>query len=153
MPIEAILEIRSKRSPELQLFRDSLSALAVDIDPTLSEEELRRALDTKLQAIVKPALNALKTSVRELQVARYRRLLNPEDALVKFAVSSAAGLTVGVPLQLGAIGVLASKLYEFVIGHGASVKQAQIANPWSILFEIKKTAQKHSKKLPKSRRH
>jgi hypothetical protein len=142
MPIEAILEIRKKRAPELQWFRESLSALAVDIEDDLDGPKLAAAIDAKIQNTVKPALGAMRASIRDLQKARYRRLLSPQDAVVKFAISSAAGVTVDKPLALGAIGVVVSKLYEFIVGSDA-VKSPNMTSPWSVLLDLQTTAKKH----------
>lgn len=142
LPIEEVLEIRRKREAELKSFRDGLRQLAADIGPTLDDHELVLSLDTKLHKVVRPALNNLRASISELQIEAYRRLYSPDNSLVAggvtFAISSLAGMPAGLPLNLGAVGVLVSKLYDFTIGKHLKKKKLLVSSPWSVFFHLNK---------------
>jgi hypothetical protein len=136
LPIEEILDIRRRREPELKAFRDQLSALAAQIDPELAGAALAMEIDSKIQTDVKPALNDVRKSIRELQTAAYKKLINPVDhlstTLITFGISSMAG--VSTPTQYAAVAALIAKLFDFTAGKAIDKKMAMSSNPWSVLF-------------------
>jgi hypothetical protein len=49
-------------------------------------------------------------------------------------------MSAGLPLQLGAVGILISKLYDFTIGKHLEKKKLLVSSPWSVLFHLNERA-------------
>jgi len=136
LPIEAILEIRHERDPELKYFRDSLGRLASQIDPELTGEKLTAAIDGVVTTEIRPALNDLNASLASLEGRRYTDLLKMDANVVTFAISSLAGVPIDMPLQAGALGLAASKLIDYTFGHKTEKASLLRSSPWSVLFHL-----------------
>jgi hypothetical protein len=142
LPLEEVLEIRRKRKSEILAFRDGLRQLAADIEPSQDAKTLEAALDSKIQAVFKPALRDLKVATAELQADAYRRLFHPPKevgtALIPVAISLSAGAPVETAATVGAASALVAKLYEFIVGTAIEKRKITNASPWSLVFHLQK---------------
>lgn len=142
LPLDELLSIRSQRAPELMRFRATIDAIATNIDPNLSPQELQLAISNQIATAIKPALIELQQSVEEQRRKAWVQLGRPDESLVKggvlFAISANAGMSLPLSAAVGAISVLAKKLYDFTIGVRHQEQTILRANPWSVLFHLKK---------------
>lgn len=148
LPLEEVLEIRRKRAPELQKFRDGLRQLSADVDPELSGDRLELELDTKIQKVFKPAMKDVRDSVKELQYDAWNRVLQPTKELLAALIPAAISLSANAPIQT-TVGVAASsaiivKLCESLIGYKTETQKVLNRSHWSILFDLEKRGKKQA---------
>lgn len=140
LPFEEILNIRRRRQPELEAFRVGLRQMAADIDPTQDRRSLELAINTKIARAVKPALRELNAAVSQLQLEAYKKLCPTakefEAAVIPAVLSLSLNPTSAAAATLGAAGLAAFKLYEFLLGTQFDKKKILASSPWSLIYRL-----------------
>jgi hypothetical protein len=136
LPVGELLEVRRRRSDELEAFRIGLAAVATELD--LSQDE--HAIELQIQDLVAKKINL---AVRDLKVAleasrldALKKVGQSWSSLAKATVPAALAYAAGAPLDISAalalLGAAAVPFFESAIDR----KKLLNASQWSILFRL-----------------
>jgi hypothetical protein len=145
LPLQEILEIRSRRQHELQAFRVGVAELATEIDVSASPDEIRLQVADLVSARVSPAIRNLKLAISSARTDALKKIVQSWESVAKatvpYVLSRFAGAPLDVQAAIATLGALAAVAGPLI---AASLERKQLvsASQWSIVLRVGKSESK-----------
>jgi len=136
LPLEAILEIRAKRSAEVEGFRVGIAALVAEIDISQPLDASHLEIDALISRTVDPALHQLRIAVTDSRSRLLLKLGDSTQSLAAATVPAVLAFSAGAPLEMtaavGALGALVGAVADGVLERRSLVRGSQ----WGLVYRL-----------------
>jgi hypothetical protein len=136
LPLEEILEIRRRRSPELAAFRSGVREIAAQIDPAKPPKDLGLALHDIMSIKVDPAIRNLKAAMYSARLDALKKLGQSWESLAKITVPAALAFAAGAHLDVAALAGVAGAISSTLIDGVVERKKLLHGSQWGVLVKL-----------------
>jgi hypothetical protein len=148
LPLDEVLEIRHKRSAEMERFWVGLGALAAQLDLAQSSSDLELQIQDVVAKHVGPALVQLRAAVEASKADIFSKLASSNKALAAATVPLAFGHAYGPPLDsaglLATLGSLAGIAGPIILDSIVQQQAKLRGSEWALVFRLRKHQDHHT---------
>jgi hypothetical protein len=136
LPVDQILEFRTKHESELEAFRSGITELAATIDVTQSPEAVRSQAQDLIRTRVNPAVRDLRAKLKIARLEVLQRIGKSWQSLASLAFSTTIAVLAGAPLAYGGLAGLAGTIGHTVFDGAIERRKLMHASQWAALIQF-----------------
>ena len=136
LPVEEILEFRTKHEAELDAFRSGVSELCVSIDVTQPVRDIERQSRDLVRAKVDPAVRDLRAKLKLARLDALQKIGKSWQSLASLTFSSTIAVLAGAPLDATPFVGLAGVLGQALLAGEIESHKIRNSSQWAALLRF-----------------